>query len=293
MTSWDDLRYVLAIARHGSLSAAARVLGVTQPTVGRRIRAYEARLGARLFVRGPSGLSVTSIGRTMLAAVERMESDALDAERSAFGRDDGLRGSIRITASEWLAVRVLGPALAPLLERNAGLSVDIAAEGRHLNLGRREADLALRPRTFEHQTVYQRRVGRIELGLYASPAYLARTGATTFAAHGAGHALITMTEELGDVARTWLLTHAKAARIVARTNGREPMATLAVAGVGVACLPRIIGDATPGLRPLTPPVPLPTRPLWLGVHRDMRHVPRVRATIDALAEALPRLTRRA
>lgn len=287
---WDDLRFFIAVARHGTLSAAAKTLGVAQPTVGRRIAACEARLGARLFERLPAGLALTTTGHDILPHVEQMETEALSVERAATGRDDGLRGVVRITASEWLCVRVLGAALAPLLERNAGLAVELIADARHLNLVRREADVAVRPSAFRHQTMFQRRIGKIDLGLYAANTYIARAGAT-FAKHGDGHAIITFVDNVGDVARPWLEAHAKRARVVARTNGREQMVALAVAGVGVACLPRIMGDVTPGLRRLdVATTPLPMRSLYLGVHRDVREVPRVRATIAALATEVPRLT---
>ena len=289
LLEWNDLRFFLAVARHGTLSAAGKVLGVAQPTVGRRLAACEQRLGARLFERLPAGLAITKIGRDILPHVEQMESEAQGVERAAAGRDDGLKGVVRITASEWLCVRVLAEALAPLLEHNPDLTVELLADARHLNLVRREADLAVRPSAFRQQTMFQRRIGRIELGLYAARSYLARAG-STFSRHGEGHTIITFVDGIGDIAGSWLVAHAKRARVVARTNGREQMATLAVAGVGVACLPRIMGDAMPGLRPLEVATPLPAPPLWLGVQRDVREVPRVRAAIAAISSAVPRLT---
>jgi DNA-binding transcriptional LysR family regulator len=162
--------------------------------------------------------------------------------------------------------------------------IDLVADARHLNLVRREADLAIRPRAFEQQTVYQRRIGRIELGLYASADYLART--EMFVDGGMGHAVIAMVDEVGDIARGWLTSHARHARVVARVNGREQMAMLAAAGAGLACLPRVLGDALPALRRVATDVALPVRALWLGVHREMRDAPRVRATIDALVAGL-------
>ena len=289
MMDWDDLRYFLAVARAGTLSAAARVLDVTQPTVGRRIDAFEKRLGSRLFQRTPAGFVTTPVGEAIRASCERMESEAIYAERHALGRDEGLEGRVRVTASEWIAVRVLGAALAPLLARNAGLSIDIVADARHLNLVKGEADLALRPSTFRQQTVYQRRLGQLDFALYASAAYVAEQRASQFADQ-TGHTMIAMADDVGDVARAWLAANAKRARVVARTNGREQMATLAAAGVGLAVLPRIVGDATPGLQRVPTVVALPRPTLWLGVHRDVRALPRVRATITALAKGFQGVT---
>jgi DNA-binding transcriptional LysR family regulator len=289
MLDWDDLRVVLAVARGGTLSAAARALGITQPTVGRRIDGFERAVGARLFQRRPSGYVLTAAGRAVAGHAERIEREALAAERAITGRDAGLQGAVRITASEWLIARVIGPVLAGLIDRHRGLVIDLIADPRHLNLARREADIALRPRPFEQQAVHHRRLVRIELGLYASPAYLSAHGAPSFAGGCAGHAIVAMHEDVGDIAGAWLSSIAGRARIAVRTNGREAMLTMAVAGGGLACLPRLMGDAHAGLRRIAVPRPPPERTLWLGVHRDARAIPRVRAVIAFLVEELRRL----
>lgn len=289
---WDDLRYFLAVARHGTVTAAARSLAVAQPTVGRRIAAFEDRLRAKLFVRTPAGWGLTAVGRGMLAHAERMEDHALSAETLAAGRDAGLDGNVRISASEWVIRSILGPALAPLVARHPSLSLELVAEARHASLVRREADLAIRPSKFSHQDVVQRQIGTIEFGLYASDGYLARHGMPDFAAGCAGHVLIAMTDDVGNVAdREWLPPITSRARVAVRTNGREPMATMAAAGMGVTCLPRYVGDGTPGLRLLPTPTPAPRRSLFIGVHREARTTPRVRATLHHIAESFGLLGR--
>jgi DNA-binding transcriptional LysR family regulator len=290
MLDWDDLRFFLAVARDGSLSAAARTLHVAQPTVGRRIAAFEQKLGARLFVHTPSGQVVSATGRRLVAHAERMELDALAALRVATGRDVGLRGRVCITASEWLIGSVLGPLIAPLVARHPELEIELVADVRHLSLVRREADLAIRPSKFEHQEVVQRAIAVVGFGLYASDGYLSRHGAPDFARHCEGHTLVAMSESLGKIPDVdWLPTFTSRARVVVRTNGRAPMATMAAAGIGITCLPRFVGDATPGLRLLPTPTPGPERQLWLGVHRDARAVPRVKATMAFLAQSIERL----
>jgi DNA-binding transcriptional LysR family regulator len=287
---WDDLRYFLAVARHGTVTAAARALEVAQPTVGRRVTSFEARLGAKLFVRSPAGWGLTAVGRGMLAHAERMEEHALTAETLAAGRDAGLDGSVRISASEWVIRSILGPALAPFVVRHPSLSLELVAEARHASLVRREADLAIRPSKFSHQDVVQRQIGTIEFGLYASDAYLARHGAPDFTAGCPGHVLIAMSDDVGNVAdREWLPPITGRARVAVRTNGREPMATMAAAGMGITCLPRFVGDATPGLRLVTTPTPAPRRALWIGVHREARSTPRIRATLTHIAESFGHL----
>jgi DNA-binding transcriptional LysR family regulator len=290
MLDWDDLRYFLAVAQSGSLSAAARALGVAQPTVGRRISAFERSLGAQLFLATPAGQRLSATGRRLLQHAEQMERDALAAERILSGRDAGVSGPVCVTASEWLIQSVLAPLLGPLLSHHPELQLELLAEPRHLSLVRREADIALRPSRFEQQEVVQRELAVVAFGLYASDTYLAEHGSPDFGRQCEGHTLIGMSEALGKIPDVdWLPQVAARARVVVRSNGREPMVRLAAAGIGLTCLPRFIGDAAPGLRRLEPPLPGPERQLWLGVHRDARAVPRVRACVRFLSESFARL----
>lgn len=291
MLDWDDLRFFLAVARAGSLSAAASALGVTQPTVGRRITAFEKRLGARLFLHTPTGRRVSSTGQRLLGHAERIELDVIAAERIASGRDAGVSGRVLIASSEWVAGRVLAPLLEPLTRRYPKLVVELSAEARHVSLRHREADIALRPSRFEHADIVQRELARISFGLYASDRYLAEYGTPDLAAGAAGHRLIAMSEELTRVPDVdWLPKIAGKASVVARANGREPMVAMAVAGVGMTVLPRFVGDAAPGLRLLSAGLAAPVRQLWAGFHRDARAVPRVGATLAFLGESVRKLS---
>jgi len=285
---WDDLRFLLALSRRGTLTAAATDLGVTQPTVGRRLAALERRLGAKLFRSTPRGAELSSVAEVLVRRAQRMEAEALEATRLASGRDEGVQGRLTVTASEWLVTRILGPGLLPLLQAHPGLRVDLVASARWANLARGEADLALRPVAFEQQAVFQREVARAAYGLYASGKYLQRYGQPDFARGCAGHVLLAMDEDVPTADTPWLREIAAEARLGARTNGREALAAMAGAGLGLACLPRLVGDRTPGLEVLSPPVPAPERRLWLGVHRDVRKLARVRAAMDHLASVLRR-----
>jgi DNA-binding transcriptional LysR family regulator len=290
MLDWDDLRYFLAVSRTGSLSAAARVLGVTQPTVGRRISALQRRLGAKLFTPTATGQELAPSGRRLLVHAERMEVEGVAAERAITGRDVGLKGRVRVTSSEWMISAVLGPLLRPFVAQHPELELELVADASHLNLTRRDADLAIRPSRFEQPEVVQRQVAVVAFGLYAADSYLAERGMPDFAQHGEGHRLIAMSETLTKIPDLgWLPGFTAKARVVVRTNGREPMAKMAAAGIGMTCLPRFLGDATPHLRLLTTPSPGPERQLWLGWHRDVRGIPRVKATIAFLTEGLARL----
>lgn len=283
---WDDFRFVLMVARHGSFTAAARELAVTQPTVGRRIAALEHRLGAKLFDRRSDGFVLTPSGARLVDHAERMEQDAIAAERSLRGRDEGVSGTVRVTASEWLVTGVLSPLVAPLLAKHPGLVVELSADTRHLNLARREADIALRPRRFEHDGVVQRATTKLGFALYASHAYVAARGMPK-AGDGRGHTLIVMSSDVGDVARSWVEATLPGAMVVARTNGRDAMRTLATTGAGLACLARVVGDSAPGLERIFSDAPTPT--LWMGVHRETHGTPRVRAVATYLTQSLRKL----
>ena len=290
MIDWSDLQFCLAVARHGTLSAAARALRVTQPTVGRRIAAFEHKLGAKLFVRTPRAWKLSEVGSAVLAHAEHMQAHALSAEMLAAGRDAGVVGRIRVTASEWMICSVLAPALAPYLARHPGLCLELIADTRHLSLVKREADIALRPSEFAHKEIVQRKVSQLSFGLYASDSYLSRHGQPDFAHGAAGHVFITATDDMNNLADyEWLPPMAVKAHVAVRTNGREPMARLAAAGIGIACLPRYLGDSAPNLRRLQTPTPSPVRQLWLGVHRSARTTPRIRVALQFISETLGRL----
>jgi DNA-binding transcriptional LysR family regulator len=284
--NWDDYRFFLAVARKRTLSAAARDLAVTQPTVGRRIAALERRLGTKLYVRRPEGFELSAAGSQMLEHAERIERDALAAELRLAGRDSGLSGVVRITASEWLCTSVLSPLVHEVLAQHPQLEIELIADTRHLDLARREADLALRPRRFDQQAIVQRAIANVAFGLYASPSYLALRGAVRDG--GAGHVVIGMLDGVGDVVRDWLAQALPRATRSVRTNGRDAMVNLAMSGVGLACLARVVGDAVPALERVTigsePPAPM----MWLGVHRDARATPRINAVARYLAAQLAR-----
>lgn len=290
MIDWSDLQFCLAVARHGTLSAAAKALRVTQPTVGRRIAAFEHKLSAKLFVRTPRAWTLTEVGGAVLQHAEHMQAHALSAESLATGRDAGLAGRVRITASEWMICSVLSPALAPHLARHPGLCLELIADTRHLSLLKREADIALRPSAFKQKEIVQRKVGVISFGLYAAESYLSRHGQPDFTRGATGHVFVMATDDMNNLADyAWLPPMAAGAQVAVRTNGREPMARLAAAGIGITCLPRYLGDATAGLRRLETPTSSPERELWLGVHRAARTTPRIRAALSFITETLARL----
>ena len=202
--------------------------------------------------------------------------------------------SEKVRAAAAAVLRALDDAVAALVESHQAVRRQMIRHEEALrrefvdDLFRGDADIALRPVAFQQQAVFQRELARVGFGLYASGEYLQRHGRPDFARRCAGHVLLLMDEDVPTADTPWLRRFAADARIGARTNGREALAAMAGAGIGLACLPRLVGAGTAGLELLAPPVPLPERRLWLGVHRDVRRLARVRAAIDHLRTVLRR-----
>lgn len=272
---WDDVRSFLAIARARSLSGAARDLGVRQSTMSRRLEALETKAGARLLQRTPRGYELTALGEAVLGNAERMEAEAIAVERVVQGRDVALSGVVRLTTVDIIAELLLPDAVARLQARYPGISVDVLSDPRSFNLSRREADLAIRMTRFEGNELISRRMAIAASALYASGNYLA--------AHGTPDAIVTVLEDQAHLPESrWLQSCAPGARVALRTNSRSAQLNAVRAGLGVACLPCILADGVPGVVRLGEAGNGPEREIWLGVHTDLRHMPRVRAVIDAL-----------
>lgn len=280
---WDDVRSFLAIARARSLSGAARDLGVRQSTMSRRLDALEAKAGARLLQRTPRGYELTPLGEAVLGNAERMEAEAMAVERAVQGRDIALSGVVRLTTVDVIADLLLPGVTARLQAKYPGICIDVLSDPRSLNLSRREADLAIRMARFDGNELVSRRMGIAANALYASHDYLAAHGPPET---GGDNAIVTVLEDQAHLAEPrWLAESIPGARISLRTNSRVTQLAAVRAGLGVACLPCILADDVPGLVRLPGPTPAPEREVWLGVHADLRHMPRIRAVIDVLEEA--------
>ena len=276
---WDDVRSFLAIARARSLSGAARELGVRQSTMSRRLEALEAKSGARLLQRTPRGYDLTALGEAVLGNAERMEAEAISVERLVQGRDVALSGTVRLTTVEVIAEMVLPQVTACLQSQYPGISLDVLSDPRSLNLSRREADLAIRMVRFDGAELISRRIATLSNALYASEDYVAAHG--DIASNGA-HTIITVLDDQANLPEArWLTEQVPNARLALRSNSRTMQMAAAKAGLGIACLPCILADGT-GLRRLGTTKSGPAREVWLGVHADLRQMPRIRAVINAL-----------
>ena len=287
MLDWDDLRFFLTVARHRTLAAAAKHLHVTQSTVSRRLASLQAGLGARLLQRSADGYSLTLAGESIHAYAERVEAEALLIERAVAGRDLRLEGPVRVAGSQLLTSHLLAPAFAALHARHRGILVEALPRLSGEPLATNEADVAVRLRRFEHQDLVVRSLGAIAFGLYGCLAYLERHGEPDLAGGCPGHQLIIL---LGDrelsAQAAWLAGHAGRAKVVLKADSYETQHRAAACGGGLALLPCFLADREPALRRVDTPTPVPSAEIWLGVHRENRQVPRVRAVLDCIADAV-------
>ena len=281
---WGNLEFFLELSRTGSLSRAARRLGVDRNTVARRVAALEAELGIALFERGPQGWTRTSAGEDLAALASRVEEDVLALTRHADARDRAVAGTVRLTSASHVAARLLAPALPALRARHPSLVLELAVDQRMLDLTRREADLAVRMGRPRDAGLVMRKLSDVAYRFYASAAYLGKRRAVDLDAD----AFVGLDESLASVPpERWLAKLAPARRVVFRCNSTAALIAAVVAGVGVAVLPCFAAEGEPGLLRVEGPEPVPHE-LWLLVHGDLRRTPRVRAVIEWVDELVER-----
>lgn len=273
---WSDVRVFLAVVRGGSFGEAARTLGVSHPTVGRRIKALEQEAQQPLLRRTGDGLVLTDAGDAVMALAESMENSALAMERRLAGNDERLEGILRISSAEWFAGHVLAPVLAELTRRHPAVVPEVIASYRLLNLSRREADVAFRLVPFSEPDIVQRRLMRMPYGLYGSAGTV-----SAMQKDPASVGLILMNtaqSHFPDVA--WLLDRFPSSRRVFTSTSRAVQAQMCLNGLGIAVLPRPLGDAVAGLQRIDMLDQPPSRDIWVGYHHDLRHMDRLRAMLD-------------
>lgn len=284
---WNDLRLVLAVGRGNTLTAAGQALGVDRSTVFRRLDALEEKLGVRLFERLGGAWEPTAEGAAMLEAAERMEQEALAAERAVTGRDARLAGKLRVTCSETLAFRLLTRHLACFRAAHPGIVVELAIENRMLSLSKREADVALRATRPAQGELWGRKIADIAWTAYGSHGYAEAHGLPRSPQSLGKHALIGWDEPGVQVrAAEWLAAAAPGTFVAYRSNSLVNQLVAAREGIGVAILPCYLGDPEPGLVRAFAPVAALARELWLVTHADLKRTARIRAFLDIVGDGL-------
>ncbi|HEX4478782.1 MAG TPA: LysR family transcriptional regulator [Polyangiaceae bacterium] len=288
--SWDDVRVMLALFRAKSLSGAATALGVNASTVGRRLDALEEALGVHLFDRTPDGVLPTAVVERLIPHAESFEHAALGLGNAVDGFETKPEGIVRLTAAPGVADHFVAPALPRLLAKHPGIRLELDSSIAHLDLSRREADLALRFIRPTSGDLVTRKIADEEDAILASPDYVERVGVV---AAFTDIDWITWGSELAHIpSARWLTEAVPSASVVFRTSSIAAQIAAAEAGTGAILLPRIFMRGhrlvevrlSPELYPKIPRFPHET--LWLVGHRALRDVPRIAAVWQFIVDEI-------
>lgn len=284
---WDRIRVFVAVVDHGSLSAAARMLGMSQPTAGRYIQQLEADLDLLLFARTGRQLALTEAGLALVEHARAMADAAGRLAVTAAGRETSVAGVVRITASEIVATYWLPRLLVALRQQEPQIEIELVASNSTDNLLAREADIAVRMYRPTQAEVITKHIRDLELGAFAAERYLARRGEPKSAEDLLEHdvagfdrdeTIIQGFRSFGyDVPRRFFPL---------RTDDQVVLWRAVVEGYGIGFMPVALGVAEPRVRRILPGLPLPVLPMWLTAHAELRTNRRIRRVFDFLAAAL-------
>ena len=288
---WNDLKHLLAVARHGSTLAAGRALGVDQSTVQRRLVELERRIGLPLVRRQPSGYQLTELGHSLLPQVEVVEQSVLELQRQIARAAGDLTGVVRVTCPEPIVYRITQTGFLDRWRTEyPALQVQFVMSDRYVDLGKGEADVALRSGDTDDGDLVGRKLGDSIWAVYASHAYIERHGRPERLTDLASHALVGFDETMArHRLSTWLAQVAPGVPLVARANSVLGLISSAKAGVGVAAMPVSLGDAEAELVQVIGPVDELTRNWRLLTTSELRRTPRVAAFFEFVVSELETL----
>jgi DNA-binding transcriptional LysR family regulator len=288
MFDWDDLKHFLAVARHGSTTAAARALELDQSTVQRRLAHLEKRIGQALVERSPSGYRLTAYGQQLLPHAQRVEQDILALHGFLRSSARELNGVIRLTCPEPIVARITkSPLLEHLKARHPGLQVEFVMSDHYVDLNKGEADVALRSGDTVDNQLIGRKVADSLWAVYGGRDYLARHGMPSCTDEMASHAWIGFDQSMANHRATlWLRQVMPQARMVATSGSVLGLVHSVKANVGLAALPTALGDAEPDLLRVLHTVPELTRSWRMLTTRQLRKTPRVSAFFEFMASEI-------
>jgi DNA-binding transcriptional LysR family regulator len=286
---WDDLKYVLALARSITMSAAAIELGVNHSTVSRRIAAFQKKLGVQLFIATPEGWDVTAEGAEMVTTAEVIESQVMELDRALLGRDENLAGSLRVSALDafliWMAADFVR-----FSQRYPRIKLELSAQNLPVNLTRREADIAIRVTNTPPESLIGRKVGRLPYAAYVQRELAEVVDATPgdwTSAELKRLPWLGWDARLGAVVtERWIAETVGVDCVRARYDSTPTMVNHMRLGMGAALLPMYLVAGDPDVVQITPPLNGFSIDVWLLTHPDLRQTARVRAFMDFFEDVL-------
>jgi len=291
MISWDDQRVFLAVLEEGSLSAAARRLGLSHPTVRSRIETLEQQLGTVLFTRSVNGLTPTAAAEALRepARAMAMASEFFVRQASTSGGEAG--GTVRISVPDFMGVEVIPAMLARLRETHPAIRIELSLSNLPADLLAQEVDLAVRTVAPKQDALVARKVAAIPLGFFASHGYVERRGRPASLAERAEHDVIGPDRNRSDLAMVDRLGGLSRDRFVLRTDSHPAHVAAARAGIGIAVAQVPVGERDPNLVRILPDLDVLVLETWIVTHENLARVPRVRAVFDSLVESFREMSR--
>ena len=290
---WDDQRIFLAVLEEGSLSAAARRLGLSHPTVRSRIEALETALGTVLFTRSVNGLTPTETAEALRASARAMAMASELFVRQASASSGEIAGRVRISVPDFMGIEVVPAMLARLRQEHPAIRIELSLSNAPADLLAQEVDVAVRTVTPKQEALVARKVASIPLGLFASRDYIERRGSPVTLADAANHDLIGPDRNRSDLALVERLGSVLSRdRFVLRTDSHPAQLAAARAGVGIAVSQVPVGEADPNLVRILPDFDVAMLDTWIVTHENLARVPRVRAVFDSLVASFTTAFRR-
>ncbi|AXK39955.1 LysR family transcriptional regulator [Crenobacter cavernae] len=280
---WDDLRYFLAVARTGSLSGAAKYLGVNHSTVLRRLASLEDALGVRLFGRTPAGYVMTPAGEELRERLKQVAEQIESAQRYVAGRDAELSGAIRLTSTDTLLSGLLTPYLIEFQRRHPRIELQVVSSNAFSSLTKREADVAVRPSNAPPENLVGRAAGRLASAVYGAAAYLESRSAEL----DGEHRWVGFDDSLRHLNQAkWMEKHVPPEHIVYKADSLVGMVDAVRHGAGLGVLLCLLVDGQPGMVRLGEDLPALDTRVWVLTHPDLRFVARIKALSDFLIAGL-------
>lgn len=290
MKDWDDYRYFLAVAETGSVSAAARAIGASQPTVSRRIAELEKRTNVRLFHHTPSGYILTELGEEILERVQSIARETQWIERKVHHADSAPGGRVVLTTTEDIGCICLAPLLRGLHDQHPEIDLDLMITYQAADLISGEADIALRVGQQRSSQLIGRRIANVKFNLYASGDYLERRGTPQSVEDLANHQIIDSVRQLNGFPQVdWLRRNAPGARAAFICDNIMMQLSALRAGLGIIALPGYMADNEPNIYRVLDGAFELSSDVWLLAPRELTRTQRVRAVIDYIATHAPRL----